>query len=119
MKGAAGSIIKRAWYNIAAVGYVALGSGAPRIAMKKLTGTSPAVGADNTIAHGLDFAKIISCTVLIQNDSGNQIPHNFIDVANHQFGFFIDSTDVFIYCETANSSNINGNPVVVLITYEE
>ncbi len=100
-------------------GYVKMGSSAPAIKMKKLTGTSPAVGASGTIAHGLDKAKIIGVQALVSNDSGNRIPPNFTSVANHEFDFFIDGTNVHIYCISANSSSINGNAVTILLIYEE
>ncbi len=99
---------------------VVIGIGAPGIRMVKLTGTSPAGGATNTIAHGLDYSKIISAQVLIENNSGNPIPPNFTSVGSHQFDFFIDADHVHIYCKAANSASIdNGNLVTVLIIYEE
>ena len=98
---------------------VVIGTGAPGIRMVKLTGTSPAVGASGTIAHGLDKTKIISATVLVANDTGNQIPPNFTSVNNHEFDFFIDTTNVHVYCKAANSSNIDGNAVTIFIIYEE
>jgi len=101
------------------IGYSKLGSDAPVIKMKKLTGTSPAVGASGTIAHGLDKSKILGAQVLVSNDTGNRIPPNFTSVGNHEFDFFIDTTNVIVYCISANSSSINGNAVTVLITYEE
>ena len=92
----------------------------PGIRMVKLTSASPAGGANNTIAHGLNMAKIISATVLIENNSGNPIPPNFTSVGSHQFAFFIDTDYVHIYCIAANSASIdNGNLVTVLIIYEE
>lgn len=98
---------------------VVVGVDAPRVRLVKLTGTSPAVGASGTIAHGLaDRAKMISAQVLVSNDSGNRIPPGFTSVANHEFDFFIDSTNVHIYCVAGSSSSINGNPVTVLILYE-
>ncbi len=100
-------------------GFVILGSGAPTIKMKKLTGTSPAEGASATIAHGLDKSKIIGAQVLVSNNTGNRIPPNFTSVNNHEFDFFIDTTNVYIYCIAANSSSIDNNAVTVLITYEE
>lgn len=100
-------------------GYTMLGSDAPSIKMKKLTGTTPAEGASVTIVHGLDKSKIIGAQVLVNNDTGNRIPPNFTSVVNHEFDFFIDTTNVHIYCIAANSANINGNAVTVLITYEE
>lgn len=93
-------------------------SGAGR--MVKLTGTSPNEGASGTIAHGLaDRAKIIGAQVLVSNNTGNRIPPGFTSVGNHEFDYFIDSTNVHIYCISGNSSSIANNAVTVLITYEE
>ncbi len=89
------------------------------IKTKKLTGTSPAEGASATIAHGLNKSKILGAQALVSNDTGNRIPPNFTSVNNHEFDFFIDTSNVHIYCIVANSANINGNAVMVLITYEE
>ena len=101
-------------------GYVAIGQSAPRVRIVKLTGTSPAVGASGTIAHGLaDRTKILSAQVLIAGNNGNPIPPNFTSVGGYEFEFFIDPTDINIYCIAANSANIDGNAVTVLITYEE
>lgn len=100
-------------------GFMALGSGAPGIKLKKLTGTSAAVGSSVSIAHGLDKSKILGIQVLVSNDSGNRIPPNFTSVANHEFDFFVDTNDVTVYNISANSSNIDGNDITVLITYEE
>ena len=100
--------------------YVAIGEGAPLIKVVKITGTAPAVGASAAIAHGLaDIAKIIGAQVLVANDTGNRIPPGFTSVANHEFDFFIDTTNVHIYCISANSSSIDGNAVTILIIYEE
>ncbi|KKL79294.1 hypothetical protein LCGC14_2016290 [marine sediment metagenome] len=97
-----------------------LDDGVTIIRMVELTGTSPAVGASGTIAHGLaDIAKILSAQVLVSNNGGNRIPPNFTSVANHEFEFFIDSTNVHIYCIAANSSSINGNAVTIIIIYEQ
>jgi len=101
-------------------GHAAIGTGAPRVRMVKLTGTSAPDGSSVTIAHGLsDRTKIIGAQVLVSNDTGNRIPPNFTSVGNHEFDFFIDTTNVIVYCISANSSSINGNAVTVLITYEE
>jgi len=97
-----------------------LDDGVTIIRMVELTGTSPAVGATGTIAHGLaDRTKILSAQVLVSNDSGNRIPPNFTSVANHEFEFFIDATNVHVYCIAANSSGIDGNAVKVIIIYEQ
>ena len=101
------------------MGFTVLGSGAPSIKMKKLTGTSPAVGASGTIAHGLDKSKILGAQVLVSSDGGNRIPPNFTSIANREFDFLIDTDNVHIYCVAGSSSMINNNAVTVLITYEE
>ncbi len=89
------------------------------IKIKKLTGTTGAVGASATVAHGLDKSKIIDAQVLVSNNSGNKIPPNFTSVANHEFDFFIDTTNVYVYSIAGNSANIDGNPFTVLIIYEK
>jgi len=114
-----GNIIILGNGNTTVGGFTMLGSAAPKVKMKKLTGTSPAVGASATIAHGLDKSKIIGAEVLVNNNTGNRIPPNFTSVANHEFDFFIDTDNVHIYCIAANSSNIDNNAFTVLITYEE
>lgn len=100
-------------------GYAMLGSDAPKIKVKKLTGTSAAVGASVTIVHGLTKSKIIGAQALVSNNTGNRIPPNFTSVGNHEFDFFIDTDNVHVYCISGNSSNIDNNALTVLITYEE
>ena len=108
------------YFNILDEEFVNIGTGAPNVRMVKLTGTSPAVGASGTIAHGLaDAAKIIGAQVLVAGNNGNPIPPNFTSVGGYQFRFFIDSTNVHIYCVAANSANIDGNAVTILIIYEQ
>ncbi len=89
------------------------------VRMIKLTGTSPAEGANGTLAHGLTQSKIIGAEVLVSNNSGNRIPPNYTSVVNHEFDFFIDADYVRIYCIAGNSSSIDLNSFTVLITYEE
>ncbi len=100
-------------------GFAMLGSDAPKIKTKKLTGTSPAGGASATIAHGLDKSKIIGAQVLVSNNTGNRIPPNFTSVGSHEFDFFIDTSNVYIYCISGNSASIDNNAFTVLLTYEE
>ena len=101
-------------------GYAAIVTGAPRVKMVKITGTSAADGSSVAIPHGsADRAKIIGAQVLVSNNTGNRIPPNFTSVGNHEFDFFIDTTNVHVYCISGNSSGITGNTVTILITYEE
>ncbi|KKK94671.1 hypothetical protein LCGC14_2680500, partial [marine sediment metagenome] len=76
------------------VGYAAVGTGAPRVAMKKLTGTTGSSEGNNiTIAHGLTISKIIGVQVLVTTTSGNRIPPVFTSVNEHEYDFFVDGDD--------------------------
>ncbi len=101
------------------VGFTVLGSGAPSIKMKKLTGVTGASENDQTdIAHGLTRAKIIGCQVLIQGTSNN-IPPAFTDTAELEYYFFISDTNVSVMLHPSNSGNLLSKAITVLITYEE
>ncbi len=103
-------------------GYVSVGSGAPRIKMVKLTGTTGANEGDRTdIAHGLaDRTKIIGAQVLVYNSaSNNPIPPNFTSVGEHEYDFFSDGTYVRVYLADTNSGSIRNSDITVLIIYEE
>ncbi len=112
-----GAVVER--MRITSGGYIMLGSDAPSIKMKKLTGTSAVSGSSVTVAHGLDKAKIIGVQVLITNNSGNRIPPEFTSVGSHEFEFFIDGDNIRIYSISGNSASIDENAFTVLITYEE
>ena len=101
--------------------YTKLGSSAPAIKMKKITGTTGANEGDQTsFAHGLTMSKIISYQVLVNNSaSNNRIPPTFTSVNEHEYDVFIDATDVHVYLSAANSGGIKNGLITVLITYEE
>ena len=100
--------------------YVAIGSGAPSIKMKKLTGTTGSSEGDaTTIAHGLTLSKIIGYHILVDNASGNKIPPAFTSVAEFEYDGFIDGTNVNIHLHATNSGSIKSKAISVLITYEE
>jgi len=107
--------------RITEAGYIMLGNGAPNIRMIKLTGTTGASEGDTTqIVHGLaDRSKIIGAQVLVSSSTGNRIPPNFKSVNEHEFDFFIDTTNVHIYLAATNSGSITNGAITVLITYEE
>jgi len=106
--------------NVTNTNFTKLGSDAPVIKMKKLTGTTGATeGSTIDIAHGLTLAKIIGFDVLVTADNSNLIPMSFVSVSEFQFDSFIDPTNVRITMSTANSGNLLSNAVTVLLTYEE
>ena len=102
------------------VGYAAIGSGAPKIAMKKVTGTTGANGGDATdIAHGLTASKIIGCQVLVTQASGNLVPPVFTSVGGHEYDVLVMANEVRVKITVANSGSIRSKAITVLITYEE
>jgi hypothetical protein len=93
--------------NTTIAGFTKLGSSAPAIKTKKLTGNLPASGTSASIAHGLDYVKILSVTVLQYNsglDVFEQLNTLFtaINTSNIQFGGIL-----------------NNAPYKIFITYEE
>ena len=101
-------------------GFVTLGTGAPVIKMKKLTGTTGSTEGDITnLTHGLTVSKIIGCQVFITQSSNNLIPPEFTNVAEHEYGFFILASVVRVVLHATNSSSILNGAITVLLTYEE
>jgi hypothetical protein len=95
-------------------------SGAPRIKMKKLTGTTAATeGGVTTIAHGLDSTKILNAktTVILGGSTGINEHHTL--TAGYEFFSYYDNINMIIALHSTNSENILGTPITVLITYEE
>ncbi|BAU76120.1 hypothetical protein [Metapseudomonas furukawaii] len=100
-------------------GYTKLGTDAPAIKQKKLTGTTAAAqGNAVTVAHGLTSSKILDVRVTIFYEAGKGIPTNH-PVAGYQAGTGFDATNVTVSCIASNSANILSKPFTVLITYEE
>lgn len=102
-------------------GFSQLGSAAPAIQMKKLTGTT--AGTQNgvvSIAHGLSDAKIIDINVLVEWDgAGGKVPARYNGSSGYEFSFYTGSGVVSIVNSTSNSSNILNKPIIVVITYEQ
>lgn len=102
-------------------GFSKLGSDAPAIKMKKLTGTTAAAqGSTTFIAHGLNSAKILAVNVLVQYATvGNDVPSSYNANPGYEFDYYITPTDVVVWPKTGNSVNILSKPLKILITYEE
>jgi hypothetical protein len=101
-------------------GFTKLGTDAPAVKMKKLTGTTSASqGTSVALPHGLNVNKILSVSVLVDYNAGNCVPPSYTASANYEYNYFISGTAVSVYNMLGNSSLILGKPVRVLITYEE
>ncbi len=102
--------------------FTKLGSTAPAIKHKKLTGTGgTAEGWSTNVAHGLgDVSKILSATVLLTAPNGNPIPPGFTVVSEFEYDFFIDPTNVKVIATATNSGSIlASSPFVILLTLEK
>lgn len=105
-------------------GYTKLGSDAPAIRMKKVTGvTAPAEVFDRIafFEHGLEYSKILSVTVFVKSIAMGMVPPSFNDpiTPGYEFNIRITSTTVQIENQLYNSANILSKPYVAVITYEE
>lgn len=104
-------------------GFTKLGSDAPKIKMKKLTGTTAATeGTSVSVPHGLTATKILSCQVLVDWNGGSNgawIPASYTLSADYEFHFYTTNTFVYVANMAGNSANIVNRDFVVLLTYEE
>ena len=101
-------------------GYTMLGSSAPKIQMKKLSGTTSATqGTFVNIAHGLAVSKIIAIDVLVEYSSNSFIHHSYQFNPGFEFNYFINATNITIANVAANSGSILSKPFKILITYEQ
>jgi hypothetical protein len=97
-----------------------LGDVAPKIKMKKLTGTTGA--AENgtvNMAHGLTSSKIIGVQVIVHYATGCGISNAYAYAAEYHFDWFYDATNVTVRNHPTSSGSILSKPITVLITYEE
>ncbi len=101
-------------------GYLKMGTNAPAIKVKKITGTtSDTEGGSVDELHGLNASKIISITVLVQFSSTSYVPPSYNQVDNYEFNWYSDNTKVYIILKSGNSGFLLSKPYKVLITYEE
>jgi hypothetical protein len=101
-------------------GYTKLGSDAPAVKMKKLTGTTSSTqGTSVSLNHGLNANKILSISVLVDYSAGNCVPPSYTAAANYEYNYYLNGTAISIININGNSALVLGKPVRVLITYEE
>lgn len=99
-------------------GYTKLGSDAPSIKFKKLTGTTAATeGGIVDIPYGLNGDKILSVSVLVK-DVG-YTPPGYTLAIGEQFNYFVSTSYVRVINVAGNSAKILSKTIVILITYEE
>lgn len=106
--------------NAGVTGYTRLGTGAPYIKQKRLTGTSPAAeGGTVGIAHGLTASKILAVTATIQDSNWNdyRLPGDRY-AAECEYYLSISSASITVALSATNSGYLLSRPVKIFITYE-
>ncbi len=101
-------------------GFTKLGSNAPAIKIKKLTGTTAASeGSQVSIAHGVDDSKILSVSVIVNYSTNDYIPHSYRSVGEYEFEWINVNGNIIVRNISTNSGQILSKPIKILITYEE
>lgn len=99
-------------------GATKLGSGAPAIMMKKLTGTTASSdGGSVSIAHGVDASKILSIEVMVEWTTSSYIPPRY-PVSGYEFYWGSGGANINVINVSGNSGSILSKPIKILITYE-
>lgn len=89
----------------------------PAFQRKKFTGTTGAVGAVVTVAHGLTLSKILGLDVLVTSGT-TRIGPNRTAGATDAFRVSVDATNINVAVDAAGAS-VASQPFTALITYEE
>ena len=106
--------------QITAGGYWQLGSGAPNIKMKKLTGTTASTeGGSTTVAHGLTASKIISARLHIYGVTIGNVTDGFTVFDGYLANIYHDNTNFAVANHATNSENILSKSFSITIFYEE
>lgn len=97
---------------ISTAGGIKAGSGSPTILFKSISNTtSDPDEASKTIAHGLNFSKILSCSVMLELSTTGQyhLPGTYYDVRIYDTNILLVKTTVY---------SIGNKKYRILITYE-
>jgi hypothetical protein len=101
-------------------GYTKLGSDAPAIKKKKITGTTPSTGGTSSYSTGIAFSKILSLNVLVTGTSGEKmLPESLeIDDPSYYHAYIESDGDIGIYVPSTGT-NVGSSSFVAVIEYEE
>lgn len=109
--------------NVSQSGYTSLGEAAPKIKLKKISGTTAASqGGTASVAHGLTGSKILAVNVIVTD--GNNIRHppgndQPVVASAVEYQVYVGSANLVVALHPTNSSGILSAPFTALITYEE
>lgn len=99
------------------VASIQAGIGAPKIAYKKLTGTTGAESVTTTLPHGLNASNILAVNALLSATNGNTYPPDQINTLSVYYNVWLTTTDVSIRV-SSGAAFLAGRPIKILITYE-
>ncbi len=119
LTGEGDAVVER---NVSVGGFTNLGTGAPKIKMKELSGTfSSTTGSNTSIAHGLTQSKILSVQVFVNAATGNDIGENYPSWAaiGFEYSQYLSSANVIVTGRNGNDASLLGRPIRILITYKE
>ncbi|AXE20394.1 hypothetical protein DR864_22935 [Runella rosea] len=107
-------------------GFTKLGSDAPAIKQKLITGfnTPSSEGASRLMPHGLTPSKILSVNIFVEaveSFSGllYQTPPNYVGSAEMLYSYAVTPTNIELTLTNTTSGNILSKPIKVFITYME
>jgi hypothetical protein len=118
--------IKLKAFNLEFPYYTRLGNLAPFIKTKSFTGTTapgPGPSASSTIAHGLDYTKILSVSVFVSVPQGlnpaKTIPEEYTFETGYLYSYAVDPVNITVLNRQSNSSNIYNMPFTIHVVYEQ
>lgn len=106
--------------NTDVTGFTRLGrlaEGAPRIKVKRLSGTLNGVG-NATIAHGVTTGKILGLEARVTNQFGSLV-FGGNTIPNNSFNAFVSGSSVLINAVAGSNGDIINQAFTILLTYEE
>jgi hypothetical protein len=100
-------------------GYTKLGDIAPAIKMAYFTGTTSSTqGGSVTIPTGLNGAKMIAISVMVEYVTDNYIEQGYTNNPGYQFNWYGGGGgSIIVWNTTGNSSSILSKPIRIVITY--
>jgi hypothetical protein len=107
--------------SLKADSYTRLGSDAPAIRMKKLTGTTASFqGGGVFVVHGLTDSKILAINVMVEWSPDLYVPAGYRNTTGREFYWENDvGGKITVWNFNGNSASLISKPIKVLIIYEE
>ena len=110
--------IERTDGDVTISSYTQLGDAAPKIKMKKLTGTTGATNSTTFISHGLTSSKILAVDIHVESNTAGQYYPPSYSSSLFLYEYFINPTNIAIKLGSS-ATVIATSPFQILITYEE